>query len=82
MIEPFVLPVPADRKNWREDLDLKINGIRELALEFADAYVPMDGIFAAASIRREPAFWAGDGVHPTPAGHMLIADSWLEQAGI
>lgn len=82
MIEPFVLPVPADRKNWREDLDLKINGIRELALEFADAYVPMDGIFAAASVRREPAFWAGDGVHPSPAGHMLIADSWLEQAGI
>ena len=82
IIEPFVLPVPEDRKNWREDIDPKIKGIRELALEFADAYVPMDGIFAAAACRREPAFWASDGVHPTQAGHMLIADSWIEQAGI
>lgn len=82
IIEPFVLPVPADRKNWREDLDPKIAGIRELALEFADAYVPMDGIFAAASCRREPSFWAGDGVHPSQSGHLLIADSWIEQAGI
>ena len=82
IIEPFVLPHPEDRKQWREDIDPKIAGIRELALEFADAYVPMDGIFAAAAIRREPAFWASDGVHPTQAGHMLIADSWLEHAGV
>jgi lysophospholipase L1-like esterase len=82
LIEPFVLPVPADRKAWREDLDPKIAAVRELALEFADAYVPLDGIFAAAAVRREPAFWAADGVHPSPAGHMLIAESWLAAAGL
>ncbi len=81
IVEPFVLSVPEDRKSWREDLDPKIHAIRELALEYADAYVPMDGIFAAASCRRKPEFWATDGVHPTQAGHLLIADSWLEQSG-
>lgn len=82
MIEPFVLPVSEDRKEWREDLDPKIAGIRELALEFADAYVPMDGIFAAASIRREPAFWSADGVHPSQAGHQLMTDAWITEAGV
>ncbi len=80
IIEPFVLPFPEDRKTWHEDLDPKIAIIKELALEFADAFVPMNGIFAAACCRREPTFWAKDGVHPTPSGHMLIAQSWLQYA--
>lgn len=80
ILEPFVLPVPDDRKKWREDLDPKINATRELALEYADAYVPLDGIFAAASCRQRPAYWAADGVHPTIAGQMLIANAWTECA--
>jgi lysophospholipase L1-like esterase len=81
ILEPFVLPFPADRKKWREDLDPKINACREMALEYADAYVPFDGIFAAAACRQKPAYWAADGVHPTIAGHMLIAEKWLESTG-
>lgn len=76
--EPFVLPVPPDRANWREDLDPKIFVARKLAREFNAIYVPLDGIFAAAASQREPAFWASDGVHPAPAGHALIAQSWLK----
>lgn len=82
ILEPFVLPVPDDRKEWHIDLDPKIAGIRELAIEFADAYVPLDGLFAARSCRREAGFWANDGVHPTQAGHMVISDAWLEEAGV
>ena len=36
-----------------------------------------DAIFAEACTRRNPEFWAGDGVHPTVSGHALIAQSWL-----
>ena len=81
LMEPFVLPVPEDRHAWREDLDPKIAVIRRLAREYEVTYVPLDGIFAAASTRKEPAFWAEDGVHPTPAGHALIAQSWLKAVG-
>lgn len=81
LCEPFVLPVPPDREQWREDLDPKISVVRALAREFNTYYVPLDGIFAAASARREPAFWAADGVHPTPAGHALIAQAWLRALG-
>jgi lysophospholipase L1-like esterase len=81
MIEPFVLPVPEDRKLWREDLDPKINVVRELAREFGALLVPLDGIFAQASMLAPSSYWAPDGVHPSPAGHALIAKAWLKAVG-
>ncbi|SET37612.1 SGNH/GDSL hydrolase family protein [Paenibacillus sp. NFR01] len=81
LVEPFVLPVPEDRKGWRVDLDPKIHVIRELAREYGAPLVPLDGLFAAASVKAEPAYWAYDGVHPTEAGHALITDAWLRTVG-
>ncbi len=82
MLEPFVLPVPEDRKQWREDLDPKINVVRELAREFGAHLVPLDGLFAQASTKAPSADWAPDGVHPSPAGHALIARAWLQAMGV
>lgn len=79
LMEPFVLPVPKDRETWREDLDPKIQSVRRLAREFEAYYVPLDGLFATATCRVEPSYWSGDGVHPSPAGHALIAQAWLER---
>jgi lysophospholipase L1-like esterase len=77
MIEPFLLPHPEDREAWRADLDPKIAAARRLAREFADVYVPMDGVFASKLTVSPPSYWAADGVHPTPAGHGLIALEWV-----
>jgi len=82
LIEPFVLPVDPAQNNWREDLDPKIHVVRKLAREFGAILIPMDGIFASVSAEREPAFWATDGVHPTNAGHCLIAQAWLRATGL
>ncbi len=81
LCEPFVLPVPVDREGWREDLDPKIAVVRKLARAYNALYVPFDGVFAQAATRREPAFWAEDGVHPTNAGHALMAQTWLRTVG-
>ncbi len=78
LMEPFLLPYPEDRKQWRVDLDPKIHKVRELAREFKVLYIPLDGIFAQAAALKEEKFWAADGVHPTPAGHALIAKHWLK----
>jgi acyl-CoA thioesterase-1 len=78
LCEPFVLPLPEDRIKWREDLDPKINAVRNLAREFNAYLVPLDGIFAQASTAKPSSFWTRDGVHPTPAGHALIAKSIFE----
>jgi lysophospholipase L1-like esterase len=80
LMEPFSLPVAPERAAWRADLDPKIQAVRGLAQEFGARLVPLDGLFAQACARREPTYWAEDGVHPTPAGHALIAQAWLRAA--
>jgi acyl-CoA thioesterase-1 len=82
LLEPFVLHVPADRFNWREDLNPKIDVVRKLAVDFGAELLPLDGLFAQAATQAPAAYWAADGVHPTPAGHALIAETWLENAGL
>lgn len=82
LCEPFVLPVPPDRRAWREDLDPRIQVVRQLAVEYNAVLVPLDGLFAqAAAARRDPAYWLPDGVHPTRAGHALISQAWLSALG-
>lgn len=82
LMEPFLLPVAPEVDLWREDLDPKIQVVRRLARDFDCALVPLEDLFAAAATRRDPAYWAEDGVHPTPAGHALIARAWLEAFGV
>ena len=81
MCEPFVLPSLPDRKEWRVDLDPKIHIVRNLAREYGAILVPLDGVFAQAASLRKPEFWTPDGVHPSPAGHALIARVWLDAVG-
>ena len=80
LCEPFVLPVPDDRRQWREDLNPRIDVTREVASDTHAVLLPLDGIFAAAASRTSPAYWAADGVHPSPAGHALIAENWIRVA--
>ena len=77
LVEPFVLPIPEDRRTWREDLDEKIHVVRDLAREFKTYFVPLDGLFAQAATMAPLEYWAPDGVHPSAVGHALIANAWL-----
>lgn len=79
LCEPFLLPVLEGQEKWREDLDPKIQVVRRLAREFDALLIPYDGIFAQAATLQEPAYWLHDGVHPTAAGHALIAREWLRR---
>ncbi|AIQ63654.1 GDSL family lipase [Paenibacillus stellifer] len=82
LIEPFVLPVEGLDRDWGEDLNPKIDVVRKLAREYGAQLVPLDRLFAAASMKAAPAYWAGDGVHPSSAGHALITEAWLQAAGV
>ena len=53
-----------------------------VATERRAVLVPADGLFAAAAARTGPATWADDGVHPTAAGHGLLAEAWLDAVGL
>lgn len=64
IMEPFLVPVE-DKLFFREDLAPKIEIIRKLAREYADIYLPTDGLLQSAFIGDDPLSYAADGVHPT-----------------
>lgn len=77
LCEPFLLPFSPEKRTWREDLNPKIDVVRDLASEYEALYVPFDGAFAAANAKASPEYWTRDGIHPTSAGHALLARTWL-----
>ncbi|MHB9024553.1 MAG: SGNH/GDSL hydrolase family protein [Armatimonadota bacterium] len=81
LLEPFLLPSQELYAAWRPGLEARINIVRQLAREYNALYIPLDGLFATACTRAEPSFWSGDGVHPSPAGHALIAQAWMAAVG-
>ncbi len=80
MMEPFLIPTE-DKAFFREDLAPKIEIIRKLAREFADIYLPTDGLLASAFIGDDPLSYAADGVHPTAKGAEFIGTLYCEYIG-
>lgn len=77
LLEPFLLPLYKEQTILRHDIDARIKVVKKLAEAFRTELVQLDSIFSVASKEKGPEFWSTDGVHPTPAGHALIAESWL-----
>jgi lysophospholipase L1-like esterase len=80
ILEQFLLPV-ADKTFFREDLNGKIDITRSLAREFADVFIPLDGLFAAACVDKDMYHWSADGVHPNENGSKFIAEHYLDAFG-
>ena len=76
LCEPFMLL--GDNNAYRDDLNPKIEIVHRLSEEFSTLLLPLDKIFRKSCSLHPPEYWAPDGVHPTPAGHALIAKSWIE----
>lgn len=76
LVEPFLLAVKDDQDAWREDLDPKIEVVRRLASEYGALLVPADVEFNRQAAVVGATTLADDGVHPTAAGHRLLADLW------
>ncbi|MFD7156544.1 SGNH/GDSL hydrolase family protein [Kribbella sp. NPDC059898] len=78
LMEPFLLPVKDGQDAWREDLDPKLEVVRKLAVEYGAILVPTDVELSKQAASAGPAALAGDGVHPSPAGHRALADLWRQ----
>jgi len=79
LLEPFLLPLSKDLMALRPDIEAKIKVVGKLAKEFETELVKLDSVFSEAAKVKAPEFWSTDGVHPTPAGHSLIAEAWLSK---
>ena len=79
LISPFVLPINAERMSWEEDITAKIAAVERLAEEFGAVYIPLQDILRELAEKNGMiTFYAGDGVHPTFAGHQVIAGEVLK----
>lgn len=78
LLEPFVIPADSEKIKFYDDLIWKIQAIRKLSREFCCQYIPLDGIFASSCVGVSPSVWSEDGIHPTDAGHSLIAKLWID----
>ena len=76
LMEPFLLPVKDGQEEWREDLDPKLEVVRKLAVEYGAILVPTDVELTKQAASVGAAALAGDGVHPSAAGHRALADLW------
>ena len=78
ILSPYLLDCP-DHQYIREDLDKVIPIAKKLADEFADAYIPLDELFAEAmKTQPTPMFYSGDGVHPNENGARFIAEHYAK----
>jgi lysophospholipase L1-like esterase len=77
MIQPFLLEtVDPAKQAYTEELARKQAIVKKLADEYADAYLPLDEILHSQT-EEEPAYYAADGVHPTPDGACFIGEAYL-----
>ena len=52
-------------------------GVHDTWHEFGACFVPFQPAFDRRLAKAPAESWAADGVHPTPAGHALMAECWV-----
>jgi lysophospholipase L1-like esterase len=76
--EPFVLRCGAVNDKWFPDFDGYRAAARKVAEAFDAVFIPFQTMFDEATKDTPPAYWAGDGVHPSIAGAQLMAQAWID----
>jgi len=87
ILQPFLLETEhpydfmATAGKIRQKLNPMIDVARNLAAEFDAVTVPLDDLFRQATQQAPAEHWAPDAIHPSPAGHALIAEAWMRAVG-
>ena len=78
LLEPFVFLSEVVDNSWLDEIEARRKITRKLSDEFGTIFIPTQSILDAALKDAPTGYWLGDGVHPTLAGHQLIAEAWLK----
>ena len=73
LCEPLLLKCGVAKDPWLAEFDERRVAVRQLAAEFNATFIPFHEILTDATKLAPPEYWADDGVHPTAAGHALMA---------
>ena len=82
LCEPFILKGGRVTENWdayHDDIIQRRAIVKELAIKFDAVFVGFQEVFDKACEKAPADYWIWDGVHPTVAGHELMAREWLKQ---
>lgn len=82
VLEPFVLRTGAVDASWFPAFDERRAAATRVATAVGARFVPLQAAFDARAAETGSEAWAKDGVHPTPAGHALIAQQWRAVVGL
>jgi lysophospholipase L1-like esterase len=81
LCEPFLLPVGKFKDTYADNM-VELKKRQETVARLAGKYhlplVQLQKAFTDACQKAPPDHWSWDGVHPTYAGHGLIARCWLQ----
>lgn len=82
ILEPFVLKGTATEANWEgfdREVHLRAQSAKWIAEKHGLPFITLQDKFDAACEKCPVAYWLGDGVHPTAAGHELIARALMAE---
>jgi lysophospholipase L1-like esterase len=82
LCEPFILKGSRVNDHWeafQTDIHQRQKIVQKLAEEYNAIYVGFQDVFDKACERAPFDYWIWDGVHPTVAGHELMAREWIQQ---
>ena len=80
ILEPFVTHGIATDPNWEvfsSEVAGRAAAAKRIAEKYALTFIPLQSVFDAAAEKAPASYWTQDGVHPTTAGHELIAREWI-----
>jgi len=80
--EPFILKVGNVAANWdayETDIKQRQAIVRNLADMYDAILVGFQEVFTQACSKAPAEYWLWDGVHPTVAGHELMARAWMKR---
>jgi lysophospholipase L1-like esterase len=80
LCEPFTLPTGKYKENfgpWQDGLKKRAEAVERLAAKYKAPVVRFQKAFDDGCKRAPAEYWIWDGIHPTYAGHQIMADEWV-----
>ena len=78
LCEPFLLNFDWIPKKLWPFVRTRAQVVKRLAAEYQAIFVPFQSIMNQAVETTSVEYWTYDGVHPSAAGHALMAQFWLQ----
>ena len=82
LLEPFILGFKEEYTIMRDDLNTKIEVIKELAIKYNCEYISFEKEFSNVITKENEEQYSIEGIHPLPLGYKIMADKIIENISI